>query len=67
MRGICLAPWEKPEHISECRGTMRTRTLLSASTSGSRDLYKTLHAYSMLDMNVVGFEVRGVSTTYTRV
>lgn len=28
-------------------------------------MYSTLHAYSMFDMNVVGFAVRGVSTTYT--
>ena len=32
---------------------------------GSLVLYRMLHAYSMLDMNVIGLVLRAVSTTYT--
>lgn len=42
-----------------------TSVLLKAITNGSRVLYMMEHAYIMLDINVVGFVVRGVSTTYT--
>jgi hypothetical protein len=43
-----------------------TSLLLNAITIGNRVLYSILHAYSMLLIKVVGFVVRGVSTTYTK-
>jgi len=35
--------------------------------NGSFILYRMLHAYSMLDMNVTGLQLRTVSITYTTI